>query len=229
MRQLSKIKVTEMLQELNRRPIAMRQTVWAQALASLLSKQGFTPNQVSLLSIAFSILGSGMLLLSSTVSADVKTLCLVSAALCIPLRLVCNMIDGMIAVEYDLQSKTGALFNEIPDRLSDSVFLICAGYAAQTGQLGIALGWAAALLAALTAYIRVLGGSQGLAQDFCGPMAKQQRMAVLALCCLFAAVEVSVNYKFHALLLGLALIAVGSLFTCVRRTTNLAKALENRS
>ena len=38
---------------------------------------------------------------------------------------------------------------------------------------------AAALLAALTAYIRAVGGSLGLPQDFSGIMAKPQRMALL--------------------------------------------------
>lgn len=41
------------------------------------------------------------------------------------------------------------------------------------------LGWATALLAALTAYVRVFGGALGLAQDFAGIMAKQRRMAAL--------------------------------------------------
>ena len=41
------------------------------------------------------------------------------------------------------------------------------------------LGWAAALLAALTAYVRVFGGALGLTQDFSGIMAKQRRMAAL--------------------------------------------------
>jgi hypothetical protein len=46
------------------------------------------------------------------------------------------------------------------------------------------LGWLTALLAVLTAYIRVFGGALGFAQDFRGPMAKQQRMAVFTAGCL---------------------------------------------
>ena len=41
---------------------------------------------------------------------------------------------------------------------------------------GSTLGWAAAVLALLTAYIRALSGSLGLPQRFLGPMAKQHRM-----------------------------------------------------
>ena len=81
----------------------------------------------------------------------------------------------MVAVEGGKSSPVGALYNELPDRLSDSLLLVPIGYAA-----GVAwLGWAAALLAALTAYIRAVGGSLGLPQDFSGIMAKPQRMALL--------------------------------------------------
>ena len=52
-----------------------------------------------------------------------------------------------------------------------------------------ALGWFGALAAALTAYVRVFGGSLGFAQDFRGPMAKQQRMAVLTAACVVGAAE----------------------------------------
>ena len=41
------------------------------------------------------------------------------------------------------------------------------------------LGWLGALAAAVTAYIRVLGGSLGLPQDFRGPLAKPHRMVVM--------------------------------------------------
>ena len=51
-----------------------------------------------------------------------------------------------------------------------------------TAQLG-------ALAAAVTAYIRVLGGSLGLPQDFRGPMAKPHRMAVLTIACVLGAFE----------------------------------------
>jgi phosphatidylglycerophosphate synthase len=78
------------------------------------------------------------------------------------------MLDGMVAVEGGKKSLVGTLYNEIPDRVADSLFIVAAGYCADWPSLG----WCGALLAALTAYIRVLGGSLGLAQDFRGPMAK---------------------------------------------------------
>jgi phosphatidylglycerophosphate synthase len=80
-------------------------------------------------------------------------------------------------VEGGKQSPVGALYNEFPDRVADSIFLVALGYAA----LYPWLGWLAALLAAMTAYVRASGGSLGLAQDFRGPMAKPHRMVAAQL------------------------------------------------
>jgi phosphatidylglycerophosphate synthase len=99
----------------------------------------------------------------------------VAAAVCVQLRLLCNLLDGMVAIEGGKSTASGALFNEIPDRLADALFLVPLGYA--SGYLW--LGWLAALLAVLTAYIRVLGGALGQPQNFGGILPKQRRMAVL--------------------------------------------------
>jgi hypothetical protein len=81
----------------------------------------------------------------------------------------------------------------------------------------VTLGWAAALLAVLTAYVRVLGGSLGLMQHFTGPMAKQHRMFTLTLAALLAAAEAFVGAPPLAIAAGLAVIAVGSAATAARR------------
>src|SRR5439155_982956 len=106
--------------------------------------------------------------------------------------LLCNLLDGMVAIEGGLQSKSGDVFNEVPDRVSDALILVGAGYATAPA-LGLAwagaLGSAAALLAVLTAYVRALGAALGTGQDFRGPMAKPHRMAALTAACLAGAFE----------------------------------------
>ena len=57
-------------------------------------------------------------------------LALIATAACVQLRLVCNLLDGMVAIEGGKSTATGALFNEIPDRLADPLFLVPLGYAA---------------------------------------------------------------------------------------------------
>ena len=131
------------------------------------------------------------------------------------------MLDGMVAVEGGKKSPVGSLYNEIPDRLADSIFIVAIGYSVQLAWLG----WCGALLAAFTAYIRVLGGSLGFAQDFRGPMAKPHRMAALTAGCLLGAAEDALWGSQYALTLALSLIAAGSAVTCAARTRAIAQAL----
>jgi phosphatidylglycerophosphate synthase len=130
----------------------------------------------------------------------------------------------MVAVEGGRGSRSGEVFNDAPDRLADILILVAAGYALPWPAWGSALGWIAATLAVLTAYVRLLGRSLGLPQDFCGPMAKPHRMAVLTIACIAALVS-SLESRL-GLSLGLAVIAIGSALTVVRRLVRLVRALE---
>jgi phosphatidylglycerophosphate synthase len=128
----------------------------------------------------------------------------------------------------------GALYNEVPDRVADSLFLVALGYA-----IGLPwLGWFAALAAAVTAYIRVLGGTFGLAQDFRGPMAKQHRMAAMTLGCLLGIVEFYFfdrtgfapdgTSDLRILQAAAAVIAIGAVATCLTRIHAIAGQLKAR-
>jgi len=204
----------------NRRPLKSRSSGWARALAAALARSRITPNQISVASVVFAALGAGTLTFSAAAPRALLT-----AALCIQLRLVCNLLDGMVAVEGGKASSVGALYNELPDRLADTLLLVAAGYAAQLPWLG----WCVALLAVATAYIRAFGAALGLAQDFRGPMAKQQRMAVLTGACVLGAVEGYLWHSQYALRAALWLIAAGTLLTCLTRTRAIAQALTARS
>lgn len=198
-----------------RRPLRSRGTAWAGWLARRLAASSVTPNQISLASIGFALLGGGLLLWPGSTAA------MLGAALCIQLRLLCNLMDGMVAVEGGKGSPSGPIYNEVPDRIADSLFLIAAGYGAGLP----ALGWLATLLAALTAYLRLLGASLGQPQDFRGPMAKPQRMATLTLACLLLPLEQTLLHSSHSLSLALLLIALGSAWTCIRRLRGIVEKL----
>lgn len=199
----------------DRRPLKTRSQPWAQALAAWLAGLGASPNAISMLSIACAAAGAASLLYLQ------GPLGLLICAAAIQLRLLCNLLDGMVALEGGRKTPVGALYNEIPDRVADSLLIIALGYAA--GQPW--LGWLGALGAALTAYIRVLGGALGLAQDFRGPQAKPHRMAVMTLACLLAAAESTLFGSQYSLLAAAWIIALGSLLTCFTRTRAIAAAL----
>jgi phosphatidylglycerophosphate synthase len=149
---------------------------------------------------------------------------LLACAAGIQLRLLCNLLDGMVAIEGKRQSPVGALYNEVPDRVADSLFIVALGYAIDMPWLG----WAGALVAAVTAYIRVLGGSFGLPQDFRGPMAKPHRMAVLTVACVLGAIEHALWGSQWSLTLAAWIIAVGSVVTCGTRLLAIARQLRTK-
>jgi phosphatidylglycerophosphate synthase len=150
---------------------------------------------------------------------------MLGAALAIQLRLLCNLFDGMVAVEGGQATPAGAVWNDLPDRLADPLILVPVGYAI-TVPWGVELGWLAGVLAVLTAYVRVLGGALGLPQDFRGPLAKPQRMAVLTVAWLGAILEELLGGAGWVLVLALLIIALGSGITALRRTRHLVRALE---
>lgn len=197
-----------------RRPIASRSAKWAIWLASRLAASAITPNQISVVSVVFAAVGAGLILWGGW-------LAWILAALAVQLRLVCNLLDGMVAVEGGKSSPVGVIYNEFPDRIADSLLIVSLGYAAGAPWLG----WVGALLAALTAYVRVFGGSLGLAQDFGGIMAKQKRMAVLTIGLVAQAVETASSGYRYSLLAAGAIIALGSLVTCVTRTMRIARRI----
>ncbi|MDQ3673549.1 MAG: CDP-alcohol phosphatidyltransferase family protein [Gemmatimonadota bacterium] len=208
-----------------RRYLRTREQKWPRTIATALGNWGFRPNGVSVLSILFAV-GAGFALWRFGAGGNWRLL--VAAAVAIQLRLLCNMLDGLLAVEGGFKSKLGDLYNEIPDRIADVAILVGAGYAVATMAYGEILGWSAALLAVLTAYLRLLAGSLGARQLFIGPMAKQHRMFVMTLGCLVGAIEHSRAGSARAVWVALIVIVAGSVITFARRLARLAGELKSR-
>jgi phosphatidylglycerophosphate synthase len=150
-------------------------------------------------------------------------LLLLAAAFC-QLRLMCNLLDGMVAVEGGKGEKDGPFWNEFPDRVADLLIFIGVGYG--IGSPG--LGWAAASFAILTAYVRELGRATGLPSDFAGPMAKQHRMAVITFAALLATFEPLWNGRNQVLTIALWVVAVGAGLTALRRGRTVVLRLRQR-
>lgn len=210
-----------------RRPIASRQSAWAQAMAAALVRARVPPNTISIASVLFAMVTAAAALAGSSTTGSSTAGWFVLAAVAIPLRLLANLFDGMVAVEGGTGSPSGEVYNELPDRISDSVVLVALGYVVG-GPYAVALGWLAALLAVLTAYVRVLGVAAGTPADFGGPLAKQQRMVLVACGLVGAAIEAIVAAPERVLLLTLAVLVLGTLATVVRRTVRVVAILESR-
>jgi phosphatidylglycerophosphate synthase len=209
-----------------RRPIKARESAWAAAAAKRLAAAGATPNGISLASVGCAALSAACFLAAGGSAGVVRALFLLLAAAAIQLRLVCNLLDGMVAVEGGMKTKSGEIFNDLPDRIADPLILIAAGYFPGDG-VSPTLGWLAAVLAVLTAYVRVLGGSAGAAQHFLGPMAKQHRMAVMTGAAVLGALEAIAGFPPRVVPAALLVVALGCVVTIARRVKLIVIELES--
>lgn len=197
----------------DRRPLASRDTHWAQATARWLAARAVTTNRISQASIAAGALAGIAFWLSGQGEGGSRSLLLLGAAAFCQLRLLCNLFDGMVAVEGGKAEADGPFWNEFPDRIADIAIMAGIGY-------GIAmpgLGWAAACFCVLTAYVRELGRANGAPSDFSGPMAKQHRMALVTAAAVLSSAEFLWHGRNEILAAALGIVAVGAAFTALRR------------
>jgi phosphatidylglycerophosphate synthase len=213
-------------QPLNRRPMGLRSNALIVGLANRMRQKGITPNSVSIASAVISIAAGALLVASGRYSNLAAAVMLIVIPALIGLRGLCNLIDGMIAVEGGLKTKSGEIFNDVPDRVSDLFLFAGAGYAAFEQEWAVPLGWTAASLSIATAYVRMLGAAVGSKQYFSGPMAKPMRMAVLSLGCVACGIERLMLNSTWTMVAALAVIALGSLLTCVIRVRQIYIELE---
>ena len=77
----------------NRRPIKARASKWATGITDALLKRNISPNQISIASVVFALAGASLLIVDNGVMGSI------ACALFIQLRLLCNLLDGMVAIE----------------------------------------------------------------------------------------------------------------------------------
>jgi phosphatidylglycerophosphate synthase len=205
----------------SRRPLKTRSAEWARRLAKTLASAEITPNKISFFSmvaagmggVAFVVAGSG------AIPGEGGWL---AAAGWIQIRLLCNLMDGMVAIEGGKKSATGDLWNEIPDRVADTILLLCAGWAVGLPWAGTLAAWAAVM----TAYVRAMGAALTGAHDFCGPCAKPHRMAILTVAAVITSAESLWNGHGEVMRIAVIVIAAGTCLTIVRRLLRLAAKLK---
>lgn len=203
---------------MERRPIKSRDANWAQKSAALLAQAGISPNTISIASVVFSAIAGGLFI---HVSTGGDPLWLLLAGGCVGIRLICNLLDGMVAVEHQKASKLGDLFNDIPDRVADVMILAPVGFLAGGDALWLSLAWGAACLALLTAYLRFLAGTLIQRQNFCGPLDKKGRMLVVIAACLL-----SLHFPCPLIFqITISVLILGTAVTFLRRLKSLTSTL----
>lgn len=208
----------------DRRPIAARNLGVTQRMAAALVARGASPNGISVAGMLAGMV-AGLAFAATAWLPGAAWLFWLLGAVLVQARLMANLLDGMVAIGRGVASPVGELFNEVPDRVSDTAVLVGLGVAADCLSLGIA----AALAAMLTAYIRTTVRAAGAPSDFGGPMAKQHRMALataLAVWCAVIPGEAGGVWPMRAVL---AVITAGSLLTAWLRLARGAAALRAKA
>jgi CDP-diacylglycerol--glycerol-3-phosphate 3-phosphatidyltransferase len=155
-----------------------------QPLLQRLRSWGVSPNLLTLLGILLS-LAMGIYALYGD-----RTIALILMPIVLLLRMALNALDGMMARQYNLQSKMGALLNEVGDVVSDIVLYYPLYVLFAMDQIWI---MCFLLLSVLNEFAGLLGQAMGGARRYEGPMGKSDRALVVGILCLLFLFEAPIN------------------------------------
>lgn len=133
---------------------------------------GFTPNSLTIIAFLLS------LAMGCYSFYGERQIALFLVPACLLLRMALNALDGMMARQFNLQSKLGAVLNEMGDLLSDIVLYYPLYLLFSMDQVWII--WFL-LLSVLNEFAGLLGQALGGARRYDGPMGKSDRALVVGI------------------------------------------------
>ena len=143
-----------------------------------LHAMGATANQVTLLAMLASVLLGGVLMCFP------NPLFFISLPVFLFFRMALNAIDGMLAREFNQQSRLGAILNEVGDIIADAAlylaFAFVSGVCPWLVVLVVLMSW-------LTEFCGVIALTLTGSRNYRGPMGKSDRAFVLGALGLFIA------------------------------------------
>jgi CDP-diacylglycerol--glycerol-3-phosphate 3-phosphatidyltransferase len=149
-------------------------------LAGALARAGVTANQITIAAAAVSVALGGIV---------VWRLPDTRAFLLIPLwmfvRMACNALDGMLALEFGQKTRLGAYLNELADAVSDVALYLPFALLPPFSPLWTGL---VIVLAVVSEYAGALGPLVGASRHYEGPMGKSDRAFVFGALGLWAGI-----------------------------------------
>jgi len=216
----------KLYEPVDRRPLKSRGTAWAKWASHRLASHGASPNAISVFGMVAAISAGCLFASTSFSTGPTQQVTWILGALLCQVRLLCNLFDGMVAIERKIASPTGELYNEVPDRASDAAIFIGLGYAAGGHPV---TGLIAALFAVFVAYVRMTAVTVGAPNDYCGPMAKPQRMALVTGLAVYMGLTPGAwRWSWGETRLVLLVMIGGGLLTALIRLRRAAMFLERR-
>ena len=168
-------------------------------LLLFLRKIGVTPNHITVFSIIFSFF-LGFLLLNAAENNFLYLL----VALGLLLRMALNALDGMMAKNYNLQSKSGEVLNEIGDIFSDVAIYFPLLYFENLRFEYVVIF---IILSIINEFCGVLAKIISGERRYDGPMGKSDRALFIGLLCIFLFFTIEVyHFLNYVLILTIVLI-----------------------
>jgi CDP-diacylglycerol--glycerol-3-phosphate 3-phosphatidyltransferase len=166
-----------------------------QPILMLLKKMGFTPNGLTLLALILSI-ATGIFCYFGPIQ-----IALLLLPLFLLFRMALNALDGMMARQFDLQSKKGAVLNEIGDVLSDLALYYPLVHLFEIKDHDWI--WCFLLLSVINEFAGLIGQALGGNRRYDGPMGKSDRALVIGLLCLLSWFGLSLQNYFSWIFLSI--------------------------
>jgi len=186
-------------------------------LEDALVAAGVHPDTLTALSVPVALAGGLAFAFSDEAPALLLAVPFLAAA-----RLVLNLLDGMIARRTGVSRPMGEIWNELADRVGDTLFL---GGLALSPAVDPRLAAGAVIAALLASYVGITAKAAGGRRQYTGVMSKPGRMIAVAAGAPLAYVTADGRW-----LAGVAaVVLVGALITLAQRLRAAAQELEPRA
>lgn len=165
-----------------------------------LANAGITPNQITWAALLLSV-ATG----AAVVWTDGASWLLLSIPLVLLVRMALNALDGMLAKEYQQQSRAGAMLNEMGDVVADAALYLPLGLLVGVSGVMVTLFVIVGIFAEMAG---VLGAAIGGTRRYDGPMGKSDRAFLFGCIALLLGLGVAPGWWVDALL-GVAVLLGG--------------------
>ena len=184
-----------------------------QPLLLLFKKIGVSPNHITVFTIFFSLLIGYILFLAID-----NSFWFIIVALGLLIRMMLNALDGMMANQFNLQSKLGEILNEIGDVISDiAIYFPFLYFEAIKSEYVILF----IFLSIINEFCGVLAKLISGSRRYDGPMGKSDRAFLVGIICIVLFFTDSILvYLDYVFIIAIFLILISSYF-------RITKALKN--
>ena len=184
-----------------------------QPLLLLFKKIGVSPNHITVFTIFFSLLIGYILFLGIY-----NSFWFIVVALGLLIRMMLNALDGMMANQFNLQSKLGEILNEIGDVISDiAIYFPFLYFEAIKSEYVILF----IFLSIINEFCGVLAKLISGSRRYDGPMGKSDRAFLVGIICIVLFFTDSILiYLDYVFIIAIFLILISSYF-------RITKALKN--